>query len=269
MKTNKKWKLPKISISKRQIFVLVTAFLTSGLIVTQVLESESRFLVVGILAIAAYFLTAFALREDLSGIEWITLLVLPAMYTLAVGLFYFLLPVRWITRLPVATLYAIGMYALLLTENIYNVAAIRTIQLLRAAHAVGFLITLVTAFLLFQSLFSFHLAYWGIFFGVFIISLPLVFQALWAVKLEEGITEPVAIYSFSIALILSEIALMLSFWPLNISLYTLFLIGMFYALLGVGQQYLTGRLFKKTILEFFVVPVIVFLILLISTKWGT
>ena len=62
-------------------------------------------------------------------------LTLPTLFTAAVGLFYFLLPVRWLTRLPVVILYSIGIYALLLTENIYNVAAERTIALFRAAHS--------------------------------------------------------------------------------------------------------------------------------------
>ena len=64
----------------------------------------------------------------------------------AVAFFYFLLPVRWLTRIPVVVLYAVGIYALLLTENIYNVAADRTIALLRAAHSVGYLLTLDNVF---------------------------------------------------------------------------------------------------------------------------
>ena len=67
-------------------------------------------------------------------------------FTAAIALFYFLLPVRWLTRVPVAVLYAVGMYALLLTENIYNVAADRTIALLRAAQSIGYLLTLLTYF---------------------------------------------------------------------------------------------------------------------------
>jgi hypothetical protein len=89
------------------------------------------------------------LREGIDGIEWLTVLTLPPLYTAGVGLFYFLLPVRWLTRLPVAMAYGLGMYVLLLTENIFSVASIRTIQLLRAAQAVGFLLTLVTGFFLY------------------------------------------------------------------------------------------------------------------------
>lgn len=258
----------RYSISKRQKFVLATFLLTIGLIFTQLLKSDSRFWVVGSLGVLAYILSAWAEKEDLTGIEWLTLLILPTMYTLAVGFAYFLLPVRWITRLPVVLLYAIGMYALLLTENIYNVAAARTIQLLRAAHAVGFLLTLITAFLLFQTTLALHFPFWLNFFSIFIISLLLTFQALWSVNLEEGISKKTALYSFFFSITLGEIALVFSFWPLNISLWALFLSSCVYAFLGVGQQYLSGRLVKRTAVEFFLVPAFILLILLFSAKWG-
>lgn len=246
----------------------MAVILTTGLVVTQLLNSDSRFLIIGSLAVSSYLLSVWALREDLSGVGWFTLFVLPTMYTLAVGLSYFLLPVRWITRLPVALLYALGIYALLLTENIYNVAAARTIQLLRAAHAVGFLFTLITAFLLCQTFLSFHLPFYLNFLGIFLIAFPLILQALWCVNLEEGITYDTAKYSFFFSLIVAEIALAFSFWPINLSLWALFLVATIYALLGVGQQHLAGRLFRKTAIEFFLVPVLIFLILLFSAKWG-
>lgn len=268
MKQTKKNIFLRFSISKRQKFVLATFLLTIGLIFTQLLKSDSRFWVVGSLGALAYILSAWVEKEDLTGIEWLTLLILPTMYTLAVGFSYFLLPARWITRLPVAFLYAFGMYALLLTENIYNVAAARTIQLLRAAHAVGFLLTLVTAFLLFQTTLAFHFPFWLNFFSIFIISLLLIFQALWSVNLEEGISKTTVLYSFYYSIILGEIALVFSFWPLNISLWALFLSACVYAFLGVGQQYLAGRLFKRTTVEFFLVPGFMLLILFFSAKWG-
>ena len=146
----------RIGISKRQRFVWATLFLTFMLVLTQIVPSDYRYLCVVALSFCAFILSALTLHEDLKGIEWFTLLVLPTLYSAAVALFYFLLPVRWLTRIPIAALYAFGFYALLLTENIYNVAANRTIALLRAAHSVGFLMTFVTYFLLVQTVFAFR-----------------------------------------------------------------------------------------------------------------
>src|SRR5688572_29699988 len=104
----------QIVFTKRQRFVVVTGILTIGLLLTQLVSQEFRYPLVIVLSVAAYILSAFALREDIHGVEWLTLLTLPTFFTAAVALFYFLLPERWLTRLPVALLYGVGMYALLL-----------------------------------------------------------------------------------------------------------------------------------------------------------
>src|SRR3972149_249894 len=150
----------RFTLTKRQQFVAITILLTFGLVLTQLVSDELRYLFVTGLALVTFLFSAFALREDLRGVEWVTLLTLPTLFTAAVALFYFLLPVRWLTRVPVAVLFGVGIYALLLTENIYNVAAIRTIALLRAAHSVGFLLTLVTYFLLVQTALSFRFPFY-------------------------------------------------------------------------------------------------------------
>lgn len=258
----------KFEISKRQSFVLVTIFLTLGLLITQLIKSDFRFLAVGILAVLTYFLFAWALREDLAGIEWLTLLLLPALFTLAVGFSYFLLPVRWITRLPIVASFGVGIYALLLTENIYNVAAIRTIQLLRPAHTVGFLLTLVSAFLLFEVLFSFHFPFWGNFLGVFLITLLLIFQSLWSINLEPSLSSKLLLYTLFLSLSLAELGLVLSFWPLSGTMVSLFLTTVMYGVVGLTQHWLTRRLFRKVLREFVLVAGIVFLLMLITTRWG-
>ena len=141
----------KLAFSKRQQLVTVTLLLTTGLVLTQLVGGDWRYPMVAALSLATYLFAAVGLRKGLAGMEWVTLLTLPTLLTAAIALFYFLLPVRWLTRVPVAVLYAVGMYALLRTENIYNVAADRTIALLRAAQSIGYLLTLLTYFLLMQT----------------------------------------------------------------------------------------------------------------------
>lgn len=251
-------------LTKRQQFVLVTAILTFGLIITQLVNLENRPEMVAILAFLTFALCAFALREDLAGIEWVTLLSLPTIFTVAVSLFYFLLPVRWLTRLPTAAFFALGIYALLLTENIFNVAAERSIQLLRAAQSIGLLITLVAAFLLFDTLFSFHLGSVPNFVFVFLISLPLCFQAIWQASLKPIISRQLIFYSFFLSLSLAEFAFIFSFWPVRPTIEALFVTTVFYAEVAIAQNYFLGRLFKKTINEFIIVLGIVFILTLAS-----
>ena len=200
----------RLTLSKRQQFVVVTLLLVFGLMFTQLVPVEFRYPMTALLSAFAYGLSAFALRENLNGIEWLSLLTLPTLFTAAVALFYFLLPGRWLTRVPFVVLYALGMYALLLTENIYNVAADRTIALLRAAHSVGFLLTLVTYFLLVQTVMAFRFPFFlnAIFVGM--VSYLLVFQSLWSSVLEESVSRRVGSLSIAIAVALSELAWLFS-----------------------------------------------------------
>lgn len=257
----------KLTLSKRQQFVIITIILTLGLIVTQMAPSDWRYPLVITFSLATFLLTAFGLREDLFGIEWLTLLALPTLFTTAVLLFYFLLPIRWLTRLPVAALYAVGMYALLLTENIFNVAAERSIALLRAGHTVGFLLTLVTYFLLISTIFSFRLSVgWTVLFAG-IISFILIIQVLWSVELTARVSGAVGRITGVLTLVLMELVWVFGFWPVTPILIALFLTTCVYCSVGMAQQYIGDKFYKKTAIEFAGVALIVFMILLMATRW--
>lgn len=255
-------------VSKRQVFVVVTAILSILLVATQFSQSELQFQSVLILVAVTYVLSAVALREDLRGIEFLTLFILPVSFTVAVSLFYFLLPPRLLSRLPIALLYAAGMYAILLTENIYNVAAERTIQLLRAAQSVGFLITLVTVFFLIDAILSFRNVSFVNMIFVFVAVFPLALQSLWSMKLASHISRQTFIGSLAISMVIAESAFAFSFWPIETTIEALFLATIFYTAVGMSQQHIVGRLFRKTKLEFISVLVLVFFLVIFTTKWG-
>lgn len=262
----RRWERHQI-VSKRQVFVAITVILTIGLVATQLVSIELRYPMVVVLSATAYVVSAFGLREDLRGIEWVSLLTLPTLFTAATALFYFLLPVRWLTRLPVAALYAVGMYALLLTENIYNVAAIRTIALLRAAHSVGFVLTLLTYFLLTQTIFAFRM--WALPNMMLVGALGgiLAFQSLWAMELDARASKRVYLFTLVVTVIQMQLAWVLSFWPIRTTLLALFYTTTFYGITGLAQQYLTERLYKRTVIEFMSVMTIVFCIVLFTVRW--
>lgn len=271
LKTNiifkiKRWNR-KIALSKRQQFVIVTIILTLGMVFTQLVSNEFRYPMVILLSVFTFGLFAFALRDEFEGIEWLTLLTLPTLFTCATGIFYFLLPIRWITRIPVATIYALGIYALLLTENIYNIAAIRTIALVRAAHSVGFLITLVTFYLLTHSLLLTRLNLLFNAFGTFFITFLLSVQLLWAINLEEKISHKIIILSSVSAFIIGELGFYVSLIPSTITFATLFLTTCFYVLSGMMVQYLQDKLYKKTLTEFLFVIIIVLFIYFAGISW--
>lgn len=261
-------RIKKFTLSKRQKFIITSFVLSFGLILIQIARIEQRFIAIGTLTLLTPVLSAWSLKEALAGIRWLTTLILPTAFTAGIGLFYFLLPAAWYSQLPIAALYALGIYALLLTENVFSVAAIRTIQLFRAAMAVGFLLTLLTAFLLFDTIFSFRLWPWVNSGLVFLVSLPLILQGLWSVNLEERLTREILVFSLVLTLALAEIAFVISFWPLSIAMASLFLTSGVYVLLGLSQAYLQERLFRQTINEYLAVGLAVLAIILFTTRWG-
>lgn len=260
--------MPILRLSKRQKFVVSALFLSLGLLAIQVTNISWRYQAIALLVALTYLLSSWSLIEGLNRIEWLTVLVLPTFFTAGVGLFYFLVPARWLTRLPVILLYGVGLYALLLTENIFSVAAIRTIQLLRSAHAVGFLLTLVTSFFLYDTILSFRLEPWLNFLLVALVSLPLILQSLWSVNLEEKLTTKIWLYTLILSLVLGEIALAFSFWPVTVVIGSLALTTTLYTLLGLAQHRLSERLFQRTANEYIRVAIIVLMVILLTTHWG-
>jgi len=255
-------------MTKRRRLVVESVLLALGLLTTQFVEIRHRYWAILVLSLVAYFLTAFSLREDLPKIGWLVNLSLPTLYTAAVALFYFLLPEAILTRVLILIFFGIGMYAILLIENIFSIAALRSIQLLRAAQAVGFLMTLVTAFLFYDTIFSFKLEAYLNALVVLAISFLLILPSCWSVTLESGIEKKILSSSLVLALVIGELAFFISFWPLTITAISLFLVTGCYVFLGIVQSQLGGRLFENTLKEYLRVGLAVLLITFFLAKWG-
>ncbi|MBI4066958.1 hypothetical protein HY407_01135 [Candidatus Gottesmanbacteria bacterium] len=257
----------KIRFEKRERFAVVTLLLSLGLILTQIIWTDFRFSAAIVITILTYPLCVWAIKEDIGGSEWLTLFILPVLFTLSVALFYFLLPVRWLTRVPTVIFYAVGMYAILLSENIYNVAANRSIQLLRAAQSVGFLITLVILFLFVNIIFSFHLPIWQNFIVLSIIATFLYLQLFWAVLLEERISKRLLSLCLFLGFGIGELAYAFSYWPIRSTILALFISAVFYSIGGIVQEHLLEKLFKGVVGEYMWVTGAVFVLVLLATQW--
>lgn len=261
-------KITSYKITKRQRLILMAFFLTAILVATQIVPEHLRLGTIGFLTIATMFLVIFSLWGELSGIKYFLLLLLPVYFVVGASLFYFLLPVRWLTRLPFAIVFGISVYLLMLTANIYNIAAIRTIALHRAARAVGMLFTLVAAFFLINVLLSLHSPFYLNTLGVILISGPLYLVQLWSTELEEFISQRVAIYTGVFTLVTAQMATVFSFWPLQPINGALILVTVMYVLLGVGQFAIVEGLKKRITYEYVVVATVVTLIVILTTRWG-
>lgn len=211
---------------------------------------DYRMLASALLFFVTYAVSAWAFFEELNGIEWLTIVPFPALYATSVSIFYFLLPENLLSKIVVLVLFGIGMYATYLTGNIFSVAKFRTIQLLRAAHAIGFLMTLLISFFFTNTIFSFHWPFWANGIVVMLTLFPLAIFSLWSIELKQKIESSIFFQSVMIAVLMGELAVVVSFLPTTIWTSSLLLVGSFYAGLGILISKLHGRLFQNTAWEY-------------------
>lgn len=255
-------------MTKRQRFVITSLALSLGFLGIQFIENQYRFLAIGTLGLLTLTFFIWSLWEGLGRDMTLLTLILPVLFTVGVGIFWFLLPASVFARLPIVIFYGIGIYVLCLTMNIYTVAAIRTIALLRAARGVGFVLTLVTSFLVFDSILSLKTSLPVSTLGVAALSFPIYLQGFWAIPLEKEFLKELVQMSVVASLVMGEIALSLYFWPVTVVVGSLFLTVGVYMLLGLGQAKLEERLFSQTVREYLVVGALVFIGMFFATRWG-
>jgi hypothetical protein len=190
------------------------------------------------------------------------------MYPVSVALFYFLLPQAAATRTIVVVLFAVSMYALLLTANIFAVASIRTIQLLRAARAVGFLLSILTSAFLFHVIFSESRASAGGDTGTPSLAADLV-AGTWSYVVSNTIKREFY-YALVGSIVIAQLAVALSFWLISVPLASVVLAMGMYVTLGLFQHDLEGRLFNRTVQEYLGFAGIVFVVVVAAVvfRWS-
>ncbi len=256
------------TMRKRQKFVITSFILTASILAIQLAPLEWRYGLIFFLTCIAGFFSCWSLREGLSGIEWFMIPAPVVLFTAGMGFFFILLPNYWLWRGLVLILFAVGQYALLLTGNIFSVAAIRTIALFRAALTVGFVMTLVVGFLLYNTILSFRLPFWANGSIVAVVSFLLLMPSLWAVELQEKLTTRIIAFSFFLAVMVGILAMAIAFWPISLPVASIFLTTVLYVFLGLSQNHFSGRLFAKTIWEYVTIGMVVLITMLFTAGWG-
>lgn len=252
---------------KRERFIISSILLALGLLASQFVSGEIRYVAIGLFFIATYFISGWALNKNLNGIEWITIVPFPAYYALSVSLFYFLLPSNIFSRILILGLFGVGMYATYLMSNIYAVGKIKTIQLLRAAHAVGSLFLFLMCMFIFNFIFSLKLfSVWNALLVGISAFVPLL-SAIWAVDIQPTIPKHVVWLAGLFSLFLAEIAFGLSFLPVGLWTASLYLTSLVYIGFGIIQSHLIGRLFTKTLREYSLLAVFVTVSLILLIDW--
>lgn len=256
-----------LKIGKRKRFAVSTAVLSTYLfLITYVPYHVALFHIIPLLFLA-YGVTYIGILEDIEGVEWSQLFTLPLVLTVSALLFYYLLPVRLLTRVPFIITYSILLYAVFLSENIFNVGVERTLALYRAAYSVTNFVILVILLLMFTILFSFGANYLFAAFIGMIASFPLFFHSLWIANPMSVLEERVYKISALLSIILGFGIIFSSFLPLKTTIYAILNVAMAYFLIGVTQEIIQDTVFVNRIKEYVVVYGILLLFIVLSMQF--
>lgn len=260
----------RLSLSKREKIIAATVIVSIGIlfgtrVASFIFLKERLILSIGLLT---YFFTIWALWEGMTRVKAFTLLVLPVFFTMSVASFYFLIPPELRPNRFIWTGgFALSFYWLLLSQNVFNVASVRTIPLYRVASTTSFIYTVFTAFILYNVSYALNsdFALNGI--AVFLISFILALPIFWSLEMEH-IRFSDLLYTSVISLVAGETAMALSFWPLAPTIWSLALSTVFYISLAIMIDNLKERSNKRQFTEYLVFGLIVFIVSIFTTTWG-
>ena len=272
-------------MSKRAKFVLVACI--SGLLLwlTSLASVDFRFGLVMAVAAVVYVLSVWVLFDDLKGIEWFTLMVLPVVFTLGSGIFANFLPaaipsmfgrvigyetsifLAGLLKIVYVLLFMVGLYGILLVENIFSVASIRTIQLFRAARSANFIFSLITLLFFFTIALSLKVPFWWVAVLSFVSMFIIAYVNFWSVDLKNTQYGQVMRYTVGIAWVIAMLGTVLSFWPVKPFMGGLMMTSASYALVGVLEQRLTNRIYLEGLLEYLISVAIIFIVGFLTTSW--
>lgn len=228
-------------------------------------------LLVGLVLVTFCFWFGLGIIFDQNLYIRLTSAILPVGFFIGFGLFAALLPQTVLTMLLTSLFFGIICYVMFLVMNVFLVSiGYRTPPLYRAAYTVGLVLLLLTAFFLFDSLFSFKLIYWLNAIFVFLISVVLFMYVFYSVTIElpdDGKEKNFWVYILVPAFFMSQLGLVLSFWPVGIFKGSIYLVAAVYVLSGLLQLDLRDRLFKKSSTIFTWISVAVILGIIFTTSW--
>jgi len=251
-------------IEKRVRFVISALVMSFLFLLSTFFFFDKAIIFIPVLAIAAYFFTLFAIYEGIEKNEWIMLFILPVLLTVASYLFYFLFPVRWLTRIPFVLIYGISIYASLLSLNIFNVGVEKNLQLYRAGFSVNYFLQTIVFFLFANVIVSFH---WGFLANAFIfaaLAFLLSLQLYWSIRLDLHISREVFRYALLTMIAVAEVSMLLSFMPIQTSIYALTVSVAYYCTAGLTHLYIDERLFKHSLREYTIILIVIGIIVLLS-----
>jgi hypothetical protein len=257
-------------MDKRLQFVIGTIGFSALFFLIRLVPFDWKYQAIGTLALVLGLFSFFISRQTTKNLK--DLLIsssFPVYFTAIVGVFRFLFSQNIFWEIGIMILYVVGLYSVFLLENVFLVTSThKTVPLYRAAVTVGFLLTLVSAFLAYDIVFSYRMGPWLNSLWTLIASFPLLFHFFWFISLSPSERRKYWLSSLVFSLVLGEVAVIMSFWPANTAKTALYLASLFYVFGGLAQAKAHEKLFKNTVREFIWVGVGIFVALILVTSWA-
>lgn len=257
-------------MDKRLQFVIGTIGFSVLFFLIRLVPFNWKYQVIGLLSLVLGFFTFFISRQTTKQLKDLLIASsFPVYFTAIVGIFRFLFSQNIFWEIGIMVLYIIGLYSLFLLENVFLVTSThKTVPLYRAAVTVGFLLTLVSAFLAYDIVFSFRMGPWLNSLWSLVASFPLLFHFFWFINLSPSERKKYWMSALIFSLVFAEVSVLMSFWPANTAKTALYLASLFYVFGGLAQAKAHEKLFKSTVREFIWVGLGIFVALILVTRWA-
>lgn len=256
-------------MDKRKRFVLATLVISGLFFAGQVVPFDWRYSVIfGQIALSGLFLWFLFRQLVREKQNVLAAVLLPLSFIAGISLFNFIVSQSLIWRIGLLLAFSLGLYTILLAENVFLVATeFKTVPLYRAASTSGLLMMLLAAFFLFDTIFSFRFSAWINGLIIFLTTAILLLHFFWSVTLAPLFSRDNLIMALIFSLIIAEISVIISFWPVGVGKGSLYLVSLLYVFSGLAQAHCRQRLFKKTVWEYIWVGLGTFLALFLVTSW--
>lgn len=267
-KSASKKKFPyRIALDKRAKFAIGTVFLAAIFLYGNLTPGPvfKKAILLGLFCSLSLILS---LVREIKRPGFFLILILPTFFSVFSFCFVKGLTLPLFMKVLSPLFFGLGTYSIFLIANIFSICLEKMIPLFRAALAVGFLFTVITSLVAFSYVLFLRLSFWQNGLLISLISFFLVIQALWSVNPKQEIGRRLLVLGFVISLVMGELAVAVSFWPVVPILGALFLASVLYALVGIHQLRLSERLNKQRIIEYTSIAAVVLVLMIIATRWG-
>lgn len=257
-----------LKIPKRARYVISSA--VGGLLLFAMVGVPYEYtgFAVGVLVLCSYVLTWFALLEDVKGVEWGTLFILPIAWTACWYLSFYLLSMRFLVRLLFSMTYPIVFYVIVSAMNIFNVGVEKNIQLRRAAQAANSFIMVFTYYLFIQVLLSFALNWYITASIAGICTFVFGIQYFWALSPSTNITKDMKNMALYQSMIMMFTIVGLSFIPLaSETSRPVIVAGVYYVFGGILEVYKDEVLLRQKMKEYMPILLLLVVAIILTIRW--